>query len=145
MCLPITLLHEITAQCITSRCHALPSIQPIKNSDALFLDKQITRKVHAIMGFLYHGNTDILMLPVDCHGMDFPSIMRINMGLAVDGLAHDLNHHIPAYCEVVLITLADWPSYTNPPPNANAQTIITMLYHPLTQMQTLTQALAPNW
>jgi hypothetical protein len=40
--------------------------------------------------------------------MDFPSIARINMGLVTEGLARDLNHHIPAYQWVVLITLANW-------------------------------------
>ena len=41
MCTPITLLRKIIAQCIITRCHALLSIQPIKNSDMLLLDKQI--------------------------------------------------------------------------------------------------------
>ena len=48
-------------------------------------------------GFSYQGNTDVLTLPVDHHGLDFPSVARINMGLVVEGLAHNLNHHIPAY------------------------------------------------
>ena len=74
MGMPITLLQKITAQCIVTRCRALISIQPIKNSDALLLDKQITGKVHSMLGFPYHGNTKILTLPVKHHGMDFPSI-----------------------------------------------------------------------
>ena len=49
------------------------------------------------LGFPYRGNTDILTLPVEHHGLDFPSIARINMGLVAEGLARDLNHHIPAY------------------------------------------------
>ena len=74
MGMPITLLQKITAQCIVARCRALISIQPIKNSDALLLDKQITGKVHSMLGFPYHGHTKILTLPVKHHGMDFPSI-----------------------------------------------------------------------
>jgi hypothetical protein len=105
---PITLLHKIAAQCIVARCRALLSIQPIKNNDALLLDKQIAGKIHMALGFPYRGNTNILTLPVEHHGLDFPSIARINMGLVVEGLARDLNHHIPAYRNVALITLADW-------------------------------------
>jgi|SRR5882762_1562571 len=35
---PITLLQKIVEQCIMSRCCALISIQPIKDSDAVLLD-----------------------------------------------------------------------------------------------------------
>jgi hypothetical protein len=59
---------------------ALLSIQPIKNGDALLLDKQLVRKF-----YIYHGNTDILTLPVEHHGLEFPSIAQINMGLVVEG------------------------------------------------------------
>jgi hypothetical protein len=110
---PITLLRKIIAQCITARCRALISIQPIKNSDALLLDKQIAGKVHMALGFPYRGNTEILTLPVEHHGMDFPSITQINMGLVVEGIARDLNHHILAYRQVALITLADWTCAIN--------------------------------
>lgn len=65
------------------------------------------------MGFLYQGNTDILNLPIERHGLDFPSITHINLGLVTEGLAHDLNHHIPAYQQVELITLADWTCSIN--------------------------------
>ena len=106
--IPITLLRKITAQCIVARCRALLSIQPIKNGDALSLDKQICGKIHLALGFPYQGNTDILNLPIERHGLDFPLITRINMGLVTEGLARDLNHHIPAYRQVALITLADW-------------------------------------
>jgi hypothetical protein len=110
---PITLLRKITAQCIVARCRALISIQPIKNSDALLLDKQIAGKVHMALGFPYRGNTEILTLPTERHGMDFPSIARINTGLVIEGIARDLNHHIPAYRRVALITLADWTCTIN--------------------------------
>ncbi|KAJ7138984.1 hypothetical protein C8R44DRAFT_867156 [Mycena epipterygia] len=52
-------------------------------------------------------STDILTLPVDLHGLDFPSIARINDGIAVDGLHCDLNHLIPSYRTMARITLAD--------------------------------------
>jgi len=55
----------------------------------------------------------ILTLPVEHHGMDFSSIARINMGLEVEGIARDLNHHIPAYRQIALITLADWTCTIN--------------------------------
>ena len=42
------------------------------------------------------------------HSIDFPSVARINMGMVIEGIAHYLNHHIPGYQQVALITLADW-------------------------------------
>lgn len=60
------------------------------------------------LGFPYCGNTGILTLPMEHHGLDFPSVARINAGLVIEGLARDLNHHIPASRRGALITLADW-------------------------------------
>jgi hypothetical protein len=105
---PITLLCKIAAQCIVSRCRALISIQPIKDSDTTLLDQQIAGKIHNCFGFPYRPNTDILTLLVLHLGMEFPSITRINAGIAIEGLSRDLNHHIPVYRHVAWITLADW-------------------------------------
>ena len=110
---PITLLRKIVAQCIVTRCCALLSIHPIKNNDALLLDKQLAGKIHSALGFPYRGNTDILTLPVEQHGLEFPSIARINMGLVAEGLARDLKYHIPAYQHIAHITLADWTRRIN--------------------------------
>jgi hypothetical protein len=85
--MPIMLLWKIVAQCITSRCRALISIQPIKDSDVVLLDQQIR--------------------------MEFLSIARINAGIAVEGLVQDLNHHIPAYQSMARLTLADWTCNIN--------------------------------
>ena len=105
---PIMLIWKIVAQCITSRCRALISIQPIKDSDAILLDQQIAGKVHHCFSFPYRPNTDVITLPVSYPGMEFPSIARINAGIAVEGLPRDLNHHIPAYRLMARLTLADW-------------------------------------
>lgn len=105
---PITLLRKIVSQNIISRCRALISLQPIKQIDAEDLDHRIMRKVHDELGFPFQPRTSILTLPVDRHGLGFPSVARINAGIAVDGLTRDLNHHIPAYRTMALITMADW-------------------------------------
>ncbi|KAJ7827315.1 hypothetical protein B0H13DRAFT_2241019 [Mycena leptocephala] len=94
--LPITLLRKMVAQNI-----------PIKQSDAEALDVRISSKIHAILGMPFSPNSKILTLPVSHHGLGFPSIARINAGIAVDGLAHDLNHHITAYRSLARITLAE--------------------------------------
>ena len=107
------LLRKIVAQCITSRCHALISIQPFKDSDAVLLDQQITGKVYQCFGFPYHPNTNVLTLPISHLGMEFPSIAWINAGIAVEGLVRDLNHHIPAYQSMARFTLADWTCNIN--------------------------------
>lgn len=106
--LPITLLRKITSQNIVSRCRALLSLQPIKQADAETLDKTIIRKVHEALGFPFQPSSIIATLPVSHHGFSFPSIARINASVAVEGIMRDLNHHIPAYCTLAKITLADW-------------------------------------
>jgi hypothetical protein len=88
-------------------------IQPIKPNDASKLDKLIVSKLHTITGFPYCPNTDILTLPVDLHGQDFPSLARINAGIATEGLWCDLNHHVPAYRNMARLTLADWRCVIN--------------------------------
>jgi hypothetical protein len=105
---PITLLCKIVWQNLISRIHALLSIQPIKPSDALTLDKAIASKIHFMTGFPYNPNTEILTLPVELHGLEFPSLARINVGIVVEGLWRDLNHHVPAYHGIARLTLADW-------------------------------------
>jgi hypothetical protein len=106
--LPITLIRKIVAQNIISKCRALLALQPVRQGDAETLDKLIMHKVHDVLGFPFHPNTEIATLPVSNHGFGFPSIARINAGLAVEGLSRDLNHHIPAYRKMALITRADW-------------------------------------
>ncbi|KII84505.1 hypothetical protein PLICRDRAFT_117547 [Plicaturopsis crispa FD-325 SS-3] len=110
---PITLMAKITQQNIISRCRALLSIQPIKQSDAATLDRQIAAKVHALSGFPYAPNTAILTLPISMHGIGFPSVARINAGICIEGIARDLNHHIPAYRDMARLTLADWTCSIN--------------------------------
>ncbi|KDR77658.1 hypothetical protein GALMADRAFT_119768 [Galerina marginata CBS 339.88] len=106
--LPITLVRKIISQNIVAKCRALLSLQPIMPADAEKLDRLIVGKVHKILGFPFHPNTNIATLPTAQHGLGFPSIARINAGLAVDGLQRDLNHHIPAYRAMALITRTDW-------------------------------------
>ena len=110
---PITLIRKIAMQSIASRARALLSFQPITDTDAFKLDKQLAAKVHTISGFPWMFNTEIATLPVALHGFEFPSIRRINAAIAVDGLARDLNHHILAYRNMALITLADWTCHVN--------------------------------
>jgi hypothetical protein len=111
--LPITLIRKIVSQNIISRCRALLSLQPIKHSDAQKLDNMVIKKVHEALGFPFQPNTSIAVLPVTHHGLGFPSIARINTALAIEGLARDLNHHIPAYKIMATITLADWTCEKN--------------------------------
>ena len=77
------------------------------------MDHLIASKVHEALGFPYRAMTLILTLPLLLHGMGFPSIEWINAGLSIDGLNRDLKHHIPAYCNIVRLTLADWTCSIN--------------------------------
>jgi len=106
--LPITLIRKIVAQNIVSKCRAMLYLQPIKQSDAEVLDKQIIEKVHLALGFPFRPSSRIATLPLLLHGFDFPSIARINAGIAVAGISRDLNHHIRSYQTLAKITMADW-------------------------------------
>jgi hypothetical protein len=106
--LPITLIRKIVAQNIISKCRALLSLQPVTTKEAEQLDSLIMRKAHDALGFPFQPSTSIATLPVAQHGFGFPSVARINAGLAIEGLSRDLNHHIPAYRTMAHITRADW-------------------------------------
>lgn len=68
----------------------------------------ISAKVHDLMRFPFTPQTNVLTLPLNHHGLDFPSVARVNAGIAAEGLMRDLNHHIQAYRVVARITYADW-------------------------------------
>ena len=106
--LPITLICKIVAQNIVSKCRAMLYLQPIRHSDAEALDRQIIEKVHLALGFPFRPSSRIANLPLSHHGFDFPSIVRINAGIAVAGISRDLNHHIHAYHTMAKITMSDW-------------------------------------
>lgn len=55
------------------------------------------QRVHEILGFPFCPSSVVVTLPLNLGGFDFPSLARINAGIAVEGLAKDLNHHIMAY------------------------------------------------
>lgn len=69
--------------------------------------------VHDIMGFPFRPSSDIATLPLVPRGFEFPSVARMNQGIAVSGLTCNLNHHIPAYRSMAIITLADWTCSRN--------------------------------
>ncbi|KAJ7708993.1 hypothetical protein B0H17DRAFT_916723 [Mycena rosella] len=110
---PITLLRKIVKQNIISKARTLLSLQPIKRVDAEDLNKRIKGKIHLELRMPFMPNSDILTLPVDLHGLDFPSIAHINDAIAIDGLHRDLNHPIPSYQILARITLADWTCTIN--------------------------------
>ncbi|KAJ6631046.1 hypothetical protein B0H10DRAFT_1773796 [Mycena sp. CBHHK59/15] len=110
---PITLLRKIVKQNIVSKARALLSLQPIKRINAEDLDTRIKMKIHTESGMPFTPSMDILTLPIDLHGLGFPSLTRINDGIAIDGLHRDLNHVIPSYRIMARITLADWTCSIN--------------------------------
>src|SRR5258708_7955845 len=53
-------------------------------------------------------SSEILHLPISHHGFRFASISHFNDAAAVSGVIQDLNHHIPLFCNMAQITIADW-------------------------------------
>ena len=110
---PITLIQKIIMQNVASKARAMLALQPIKQKDAETLDHKIAQKVHDCLGFPFQPNSNLLCLPVELMGFEFPSIAKINLTLSIDGLAQDLNHHIRPYQMMAQITLADWTCSMN--------------------------------
>jgi hypothetical protein len=110
---PIILLHKILKQNVVSKARALISLQPIKCADADKLDKILKTLIHRESGMPFEPNPDVLMLPTEFHGLDFPSIGHVNDAAAVNGLHCDLNHPIASYRMMACITLVDWTSTIN--------------------------------
>ena len=50
---------------------------------------------------------------MDLHRLNYPSVACINAGIAVEGLWHDLNLHIPAYHNMARLMLANWTCSIN--------------------------------
>ncbi|KAJ7176387.1 hypothetical protein C8R43DRAFT_872951, partial [Mycena crocata] len=107
---PITLIRKIVKQNIISKARALLSLQPIKRADAEDLDRRIKAKVHAETGMPFVPSSDVLTLPIDLHGLDFPSIARINDGIATSGKTHiTISQKLKVHRRILArITLADW-------------------------------------
>ncbi|KAH7904153.1 hypothetical protein BJ138DRAFT_1186025, partial [Hygrophoropsis aurantiaca] len=111
--LPITLLRRILSQLLISKIRPRLAFQPIKPKHALQLDLQLAHRVHDHLRYPFHFNSSLLSLPLKMLGFDFPSISRINDAAAVNGLQRDLNHHIPYFRSMALITLNDWSCSLN--------------------------------
>ena len=55
----------------------------------------------------------MLILAIDDHGFEFPSISDINAAVAVKGLHRDLNHKLLSIRSTAQITLQDWTCQYN--------------------------------
>jgi len=122
--LPFTLLRRLIIQRLVSKIRPRLAFQPLLRADAQAIDRQIAHKVHNYLRFPFPFNPQLLCLPFDLHGFDFPSIARLNDSAAILGLLRDLNHHLPLFRDLAHITLADWtcslahchsPLYTTSP------------------------------
>ena len=106
--LPFTLLRRLIIQRLVSKIRPLLAFQPLFRSDAAALDHTIANKVHAYLHFPFTFNSQLLTLPFNLHGFDFPSISRLNDSAAVIGIIRDLNHHLSLFRDLASISLADW-------------------------------------
>ncbi|KZV99524.1 hypothetical protein EXIGLDRAFT_640506 [Exidia glandulosa HHB12029] len=110
---PLTVIRRAFEQQVMSKIRAVLTMQPVTATEATALDSKVMSRVHQMMTFRYCPSSTILTLPVGLHGLGWTSIARLNASLAVEGLARDLNHHVPAYRTMANITLADWTCERN--------------------------------
>ena len=111
--LPITALQKLLMQCLFSKIRPQIALQPLRQSQAFSLQQRLFSIIHDYFGFPFSPGLDILLLPIQNHGFGFPSIVRLNLSLALSGLLCDLNHHLPIFATMARITLADWKCTIN--------------------------------
>lgn len=105
---PLTVMRKLYTQVLAARLRAFLYLRPITPNDARSLDSILTNKIHQLLGFPYRPSSTIISLPIAEGGFEFPSVYRMNGGIAIEGLLRDLNHHIPSYRTLARITFADW-------------------------------------
>ena len=110
---PLPLLRRIVSQMLVSRIRPRLAFQPLHPSDADRLQHYLASQVHDYLRFPFQFNSDLLSLPLPLGGFDFPSLSRLNSMVAVSGLVRDLNHHVPLFRQLALITWADWTCLLN--------------------------------
>ncbi|KAF8149798.1 hypothetical protein B0H34DRAFT_678763 [Crassisporium funariophilum] len=91
---PFSLVRKIVSQNLISKCRALLSLQPISGTNAISLDRMIAKCVQNMTGLPFCPDHTILTLPLKLGGFDFPSLHRINAGIAIDGLALTDQSHL---------------------------------------------------
>ena len=97
-------IRRIINQLLISKLHAQITLHPITPSHASSLEPP---KFMHIFLFLM-PSSEILHLPISHHGFQFASISHFNDAAAVSSVIQDLNHHIPLFCNMAQITIADW-------------------------------------
>jgi hypothetical protein len=90
--LPITAVRRIITQLLTPKTSQKLQPQPISQQQADKLDQLISSKIHGYYNWLSKVPVDILMLTVENHGFEFPSVADINAAIAIKGIHRDLNH-----------------------------------------------------
>ncbi|PPQ73488.1 hypothetical protein CVT24_007817 [Panaeolus cyanescens] len=110
---PLTFMRRVISQRLISKIRPYLALQPLNPSDAEALDRLLASKVHAILGFPFRFNTELITAPLNIFGLEFPSISLLNSSLSTNGLLRDLNHHLPPFKNMADITLADWSCSSN--------------------------------
>jgi hypothetical protein len=107
--LPLTLMRRMVNSTLLPRLRSLIALQPLMEKNAIEVETALIAKVMSNIRIgLYSPSREILTLPIEHWGFDFPSICRMNASIAVEGILRDLNHHIPAYATMARTTHADW-------------------------------------
>ncbi|KAF9028044.1 hypothetical protein BDZ89DRAFT_1066395, partial [Hymenopellis radicata] len=111
--MPMTLIRRVISQRIISRVRPRLAFQPISDQDATRLDHILAKRVHEHLRGVFPFNSLLLTLPLNMWGFEWPSIARLNRTVAVSGMLRDLNHHVPSFRNMALITMADWTCLLN--------------------------------
>ncbi|KAF8332738.1 uncharacterized protein EI90DRAFT_3122472 [Cantharellus anzutake] len=105
---PITVLRKIINQVLISKIRAHLSLHQVSPTSANSLQSQISLLLHSQLPFPFPPSLDIVCLLTSNFGLGITSIRHLNKSLALCGLLRDLNHHIPVFRKMALISMADW-------------------------------------
>lgn len=83
------------------------SLQPLPMDMAHELDLALSRKASAALGVAFR-RSPLLFLQLGQLGVAFPSIFRLNGELAIASLLRSLNHPLPPFRMLSVLTWVNW-------------------------------------
>ncbi|EIW69129.1 hypothetical protein TREMEDRAFT_62856 [Tremella mesenterica DSM 1558] len=109
---PLPVIRRAVSSLLIAQIRARLQFMPLTPTQSMTIDTAISNKVTQALN-LRPTRTQILTLPLQMHGFDFPSVWIINANIAINTVLRALNHHLPPLSNMAQITLANWQCQSN--------------------------------
>lgn len=105
--LPLSLIRRAVTALLIPKIRGILSLQPLLMDMAHELDLALVRKVSATLGVAFR-RSPLLFLQLEQLVFAFPSIFRLNGELAIASLLRSLNHPLPPFRMLSVLTWVNW-------------------------------------